>query len=124
MGEELDFEVQRAWNANPCEPPCCPPHCLFQVSPEEFVTATFDDDWNTPVAEIPKRAFKIVRSPVTKLILSWSATGEPVGIEPGDLGLHKSHSSSSLVPCSTIFAECEVFRLSDFSEELKKRIGV
>ena len=41
-----------------------------------------------------------------------------------DLGFHKRHSSSSLVPRSTIFAECEVFRLSDFSEELKKRIGV
>ena len=51
------------------------------------------------------------------------ATGERVGIETGDLGLYKGLSRSSLVPRSALLVECDVFRVSDFSDELKKRIG-
>jgi|SRR5262245_4283666 len=122
-GEELDFEVQRAWNANPCEPPCCPPHLLFQISPDEFLSVTFEDDYTTPVAEVPRSAFKIVRSPLTKVILSWSSSGDRVRLEPDDLGKHQAHSRYSLVPRTSILAECELFRVTEFDDELRKKLG-
>jgi hypothetical protein len=122
VGEQLDFEVLRAWNANPCEPPCCPPRFLFQASPDEYVSVDFEDLPDTPLAEIPRRTFKILRSPRLKIIVSWSATGERVPVEPTDLGIYGRSTRGSLVPSASIFAECELFRLSDFNDELREKL--
>jgi hypothetical protein len=124
IGEELNFEVVRVWNASPCEPPCCPPHLLFQVSGEEYVSVTFEEHPDdAPLADIPRRMFTILRSPLTKVVVWWRTTGEKVGLEPADLGLYGKYSRSSLVPYTTMTAECEVFHHREFSDALKRAVG-
>jgi hypothetical protein len=125
VGEELNFEIVRVWNANPCEPPCCPPHLLFQLSGEEYVSVTFQEyPDEKPMADIPRRGFTIVRSPLTRIIVWWRTTGERVPIEPGDLGWSRKMSRGSLLPpASSITSECEVLHLREFSDALKKVLG-
>jgi hypothetical protein len=125
VGEQLDFEVQRAWNASPCEPPCCPPSLLFQVSAEEFVWVNiYDLEEDVPLAGIPRRRFRIVRSPLLKVIVSWSASGEPVRLEPTQIAESGERGRWALIqkPPISIHNECLVFRLSDFSVEVQKRL--
>lgn len=110
--EVLEFEVSRAWSLNNCRPPCCPHSYVFQVEETKFV---YGESWavfNLPENSFPKRKMSIVRSPITKRILSIHVDGEVLSTDTETFD-----SMTDYFPLSD-GAECEVFEEKDLSEEV------
>ena len=127
FGEEIAFEVRRVWNANPCEPPCCPPRCLFEVGDDEFVLVKFvSEDFarslHTPLNDFAKKHFTLLRTPNLHRLVHWRASGPEIAFEPGDLGVHKEHTRHSLVSTGGLVSECRLLRWDDLSVELQWRL--
>ena len=111
MAEVLDFIVNRVWDMNGCRPPCCPHIYLFHVGETEFVYAESWTAFNDVSGQFPRRRMRIVRSPLTKRILSADVEGEVLPLEDNPFD-----------PATDYFdhgAECEVLKEEDMSEEAR-----
>ena len=112
--EVLELEVDRAWEVNICT--CCPNSYLFQVDSEQFV---FVESWNfTKFADVPnsfpRRQIKVERLPLSKKILAIDIAGDLLPAEETQLALSDLPNYGE--------TECEVFQVSEFSEELRSKL--
>ena len=115
LAEVLDLEVSRAWDLSGCRPPCCPHAYLFQVGEKEFVYAESWTALNYPENQFPTRGISIVRSPVTKRILSVRPEGEFLRAE-----------TELFDPATDYFSgdtECEVLEESELSEDVRSMLS-
>ncbi len=115
VAEVLELQVERAWDMNGCRPPCCPHIYLLQVGETEFVYTeswtAFDDVGD----KFPRRRVRIVRSPITKRILSLEAEGAVLSLEDNPFD-----------PATDYFdqgAECEVLQEKDMSEAARSALA-
>ena len=115
--EVLNVEILRAWDMNGCRPPCCPHIYLFQVGEREYVYAESCDAFNFPDEQFPRRRIEIVRSPLTKRILSASAEEEVVRLEYSHFDPAMEYFSFSGD------AECEILRTEEMPEEVRSMLS-
>ena len=116
IAEILELDVIRAWEVNICT--CCPNSYLFQVDDREFV---FIESWvftnyAATSGEFPRRKITVERLPQSKKILSIKIEGEFVAAEAVQLALTDLPSDGDV--------ECEMFRVSQFSNELSATLAV
>jgi hypothetical protein len=116
LAEVLDLEISRAWDLSGCRPPCCPHSYLFQASEKEFVYVESWAAFNYPEGQFPTSKMEIVRSPVTKHILSVCPEGEFLRAEAEPFDPATEYFFSSNV-------ECEVLEESDLSGEVQSMLS-
>ena len=98
-----------------CRPPCCPHAYLFQVGEKEFVYVESWTAFNYPEEQFPTPGMSIVRSPVTKRILSVSPRGEFLRAETEPFDPATDYFSGDV--------ECEVLEEGELSKDVRSMVS-
>lgn len=113
VAEVLDVEIMRAWDMNGCRPPCCPHIYLFQVDQRVYVYVESWTAFNFADGQFPKHRIELVRSSLTKRVLSVSAAGKAVSLEDNPFDPATDYFSFSGE------TECEILRAEEMPDEMR-----
>lgn len=114
MAEVISGSVSRAWSENGCGPPCCPNAYLIDTGEGRFVAVSTWEFLEGDGDHFPGSSFTVVRTPVSKRVLSATASGVPVRL---------SEPSLMEVPFGTAGCKCEILDFESLPPELRERLS-
>lgn len=85
MAEVISGAVVRVWSGHGCLPPCCPNSYLIDTGGERLVAVSTWRFLDGDGEHFSKSSFTVVRTPVSKRVLSASAAGAPVKLSEPSL---------------------------------------